>query len=574
MSEHIIEFKDFSFQYKIQKKPTLKNINLTIDRGEKILILGPSGCGKSTLVNCMNGIIPFSHPGKITGSLKVAGLETREGSIFQLSQYVGTVLQDTDAQFIGLSVGEDMAFSMENRAVPRPEMVERVKRNAMTVGMQDFLDHVPFRLSGGLKQTAAIGGVLDETVEILLFDEPLASLDPYTGQRAIELIDELSSKGYTVVIIEHRLEDVLHRSVDRIVLMSEGEIVSDTTPDKLLKSDLLSRYGIREPLYISAMKHAGCGIQQMETLNNVHLIDLKDGDKEKLKKIFDGGVSPPQKPSGEAAVQVEHVSFAYDRKPVLRDVSFEIRKGEKIALIGSNGAGKSTMARLISGIEKLEEGRILLGGTDIKDMSIMQIGQKAGYVLQNPNQMLIKSTITEEVELALRAKNEKEAVIKKNVDEVLAACNLTKYRKYPVDVISYGQKKRVTIASVLVLKPEVLILDEPTAGQDLRSYTAIMEFMDRLNKELGIAIIFITHDLHLALEYMDRAIVFSDGRLIADDSVYKVLSDNEAVKRAHLKQTSLCTLADRMDLPAETVVNRFTRIEREARERRQAGNEQ
>lgn len=573
MSEHMIEFRDFSFQYKIQKKPTLKKINLTIDRGEKVLILGPSGCGKSTLVNCINGIIPFSHPGKITGSLKVAGKETKEESIFQLSQHVGTVLQDTDAQFIGLSVGEDMAFSMENIAMPRPQMVTRVMHNAAIVGMQDFLAHVPFRLSGGLKQTAAIGGVLDETVEILLFDEPLASLDPDTGQRTIELIDELSSRGYTVIIIEHRLEDVLHRSVDRVVLMSNGEIVSDTAPDELLKSDLLFRHGIREPLYISAMKHAGCDIQQIDAINNVQSMALRDGDKEKLKKFFAGETAQVRQPSGETAVQVKHVSFAYDKEPVLRDVSFEIKKGEKIALIGSNGAGKSTMARLICGIEKLSDGDIILGQTSIQDMSIMQIGQKVGYVLQNPNQMLIKSTIKEEVELALRAKNEKEAVIKERVDESLAACNLTKYRKYPVDVISYGQKKRVTIASILVLKPSVLILDEPTAGQDLRSYTAIMDFLDQLNRELGITIIFITHDLHLALEYMDRAVVFSNGRLVVDDSVYKVLSDSEVVKQAHLKQTSLCTLAARLDLPAETAVSRFTQAEREARERRPAAGE-
>lgn len=574
MGEEIITFKDFSFKYSIQKKPTLKHIDLQIHRGEKVLILGPSGCGKSTLISCINGIVPFSHAGEITGSLQVAGLETKEKSIFQLSQYVGTVLQDTDAQFIGLSVGEDMAFSMENRAVPRPEMVERVRHNAGIVGMQEFLAHVPFRLSGGLKQTAAIGGVLDENVEILLFDEPLASLDPHTGQRTIELIDELSAKGYTVLIIEHRLEDVLHRPVDRIILMSEGEIVSDTTPDALLKSGLLSRYGIREPLYISAMKHAGCDIQTLDELHDVHSIALEGEDRKQLENFFSGEVMPSPELPEEAIIRVEHVSFAYDKKPVLRDVSFTVRKGEKIALIGSNGAGKSTMARLISGIEKLEQGNILLDGTDIKDMSIMKIGQRVGYVLQNPNQMLIKSTVTEEAELALRARNEKEAVIRQNVSEALDACHLTRYRKYPVDVLSYGQKKRVTIASVLVFKPDVLILDEPTAGQDLRSYTAIMEFMDQLNRELGVAIIFITHDLHLALEYMDRALVFSGGQLVADDSVYRVLSDSQVVKRANLKQTSLCTLAERLGLPAETVVSRFTKAERTERERSVTGNEQ
>lgn len=565
MSTPIVEFKNFGFKYKSQSAPTLHDINLTIFKGEKVLILGPSGSGKSTLANCINGLNPFSYDGVITGSCKVAGMETKDASIFALSKVVGTVLQDSDAQFVGLSVGEDIAFALENQSMPRKEMLPKVEWAASVVGMSDFLMHVPYELSGGQKQKVALAGVLHGDVDLLIFDEPLAALDPRMGMTAVELIDRIhKEQNKTVVIVEHRLEDVLHRSVDRIVLMNEGRIVYDGVPDELLASDLLTRYGIREPLYIKAMKYAGCKLTPDQNLSDIQGMDLSPfEDKLKQQQLVKLEKYVPR--VGEEILKVQNVTFAYGKDPVLKNISFSVRKGEKVAFVGKNGAGKSTMAKLICGIIRPREGQVLINGTDYMKYSIKEIGEKIGYVMQNPNQMLVKDIIKDEVELAMLLRGKSREEIDEAVKKALKMCGLYPMRNWPVTAVSYGQKKRVTIASILVLQPDIIILDEPTAGQDYRHYTEIMEFLDELNREYGITIIFITHDMHLAIQYTDRAIVFSEGELVADDSVFRVLSNDEVIKRANLKQTSLYTLAMRLGLDPEAYIEHFINYERMVR---------
>jgi len=567
MKQTVIKFENFGFQYKVQQKPTLYDINLEIRKGEKVLILGGSGSGKSTLVNCINGLIPFSNEGTITGSVKVMDQETRELSIYKLSKNVGTVLQDSDAQFVGLSVAEDIAFAMENDARPRSEMVPIVQQHAATVGMQEFLQAVPFDLSGGQKQKVAIAGVLGSDVNILIFDEPLAALDPQMGQTAVELIDDLSrDEDRTILIIEHRFEDVLHRRVDRVVLMSEGRIVADMTPEELLKSKLLLEHGIREPLYITAMKYAGCSIDDNENLCDIHTLQFTEDNKQKLLDFFSTAPEAHAAAGGEEVIRFDHVDFAYDRgKNVVNDVSFSIKKGERIAVVGRNGAGKSTVAKLICGVARPNKGSITINGADSQKMSIKEIGEHIGYVMQNPNQMIIKDTIKAEVEYALTIRNVSREELIEKATAALNACSLFPMRNWPVDTVSYGQKKRITVASILVLEPDVLILDEPSAGQDYRSYTEIMKFIDVLSREYGKTILFITHDMHLALENTDRALVFSDSRLVADDTISAVLADTDVIERASLKQTSLYTLATRLGLSPEAVTRRFIEHERKVR---------
>lgn len=562
--ETVIKFENFGFQYKVQSIPTLYDINLEIHKGEKVLIIGGSGSGKSTLINCINGLIPFSYEGTITGSLKINGKETKEASIYQLSKEVGTVLQDSDAQFVGLSVAEDIAFAMENEAIPRAQMVPIVEEHAATVGMQDFLNAVPFDLSGGQKQKVGIAGVLGADVDILIFDEPLAALDPKMGETAIELIDQLAEeKNRTIIIVEHRLEDVLHRRVDRIVLMADGRIIADATPDQLLKGNLLREYGIREPLYITAMKYAGCSLEGNSSLSSIDNIIFSDDNIEKLHRFFESEVSSTEPQLEEEIIKFEDVSFSYEPSmKVLKDVNFSIRKGERIAVVGKNGAGKSTAAKLICGICSPDSGKIIIDNKDTKNLSIKEIGEVVGYVMQNPNQMIVKDTIKGEVEYALTLRNFKKEQIIQRATEALNACSLYPMRNWPVDTVSYGQKKRITVASILVLQPKVLILDEPSAGQDYRSYTEIMKFLEKLNKELGIAIVFITHDMHLALENTDRAIVFTDGELIKDDKTFAVLADDNTIQRANLKQTSLYKLAQKLQLQPEKVIRHFIDYEK------------
>lgn len=564
--EPIISFQNFGFKYKTQSSPTLVDINLDIYPGQKVLILGASGSGKSTLCNCINGLIPFSFEGEISGTLTVCGRETKKASIFELSQSVGTVLQDSDAQFVGLSVGEDIAFAMENICMPRSEMVPLVEKNASIVGMKDFIDHVPFELSGGQKQKVAIAGVFANDVKVLIFDEPLAALDPQMGMTAVSLIDDLAKdKDRTILIIEHRLEDVLYRPVDRIILMGGGRIVADMTPDELLKSTLLKEHGIREPLYITAMKYAGCSLEGNKNLCSLEDLAFTPENETKLKTFFTSQYTPLKESEAEPVIEFDHVSFSYDhQKNVLTDINFQIRKGERIAIIGKNGAGKSTAAKLLCGLIRPSQGQIRLKGGDIRDLSIKEIGEIVSYVMQNPNQMLVKDIIKDEVGLALKIRGRSEEAITAMTEKVLKACNLYKMRNWPVDSISYGQKKRVTVASMMALEPEVLVLDEPTAGQDFRSYTDIMEFVNTLNREFGITILFITHDMHLAIENTERAIVFSDGELIAADRVCSVLANEKIIERASLKQTSLYRLAVKLGLDPESVIEHFISYERSA----------
>ena len=563
----IIEFKDYTFKYRSQVEPTLRHVNLTIYAGEKVLIVGPSGSGKSTLAHCINGLVPFSFPGESTGSLSVKGKDPAKEGIFGMSKLVGTVLQDTDGQFIGLTVAEDIAFALENDCVPQEELFPRVDEVAETVDVKSLLDHAPTELSGGQKQRVSMAGVMIDDVDILLFDEPLANLDPATGKRAIDLIDKISkTTGKTVLIIEHRLEDALYRDVDRIVVVGDGEIVADRKPDELLCTDVLEKEGIREPLYITALKHAGCTVKAESLPQHIESMDLAPY-REKVRGWYQKAQLPPERKQTEPVLEVKDLSFSYvPGKKVLQDIHFRIEKGEMLSIVGKNGAGKSTLSNLICGFINPDQGEILLEGSDISGLSIKERGEVIGLVMQNPNQMISKPMIFDEVALGLTVRGVPEEEIRERVNETLKICGLYPFRNWPVSALSFGQKKRVTIASILVMNPRVLILDEPTAGQDFRHYTEIMEFLKDINERLGITIIMITHDMHLMLEYTDRAIVIADGRMIADDAPARVLTDRDIADRAYLKETSLYELAVKCGISdASGFVERFIHFEREER---------
>lgn len=563
----IIEFKDYTFKYRSQVEPTLYNIDLAVYPGEKVLIVGPSGSGKSTLAHCINGLVPFSFPGESSGTLTVGGQDPSKAGIFGMSKLVGTVLQDTDGQFIGLTVAEDIAFALENDCVEQAEMFSKVDEVAEIVDVKTLLSHAPTELSGGQKQRVSMAGVMIDDVDILLFDEPLANLDPATGKKAIDLIDKISrTTGKTVLIIEHRLEDALYRDVDRIVVVGDGRIVADRKPDELLCTDILEKEGIREPLYITALKHAGCEILQDTHPQHIESMDLSPY-KEKVQAWFRKAKLPPARPGKESALEVLDLDFSYiTGNPVLRNIDFKIGKGEMLSIVGKNGAGKSTLSNLVCGFISPDRGSILLGGTDISSKSIKERGEVIGLVMQNPNQMISKPMIYDEVALGLAVRGVPEEEVKERVYETLKICGLYPFRNWPISALSFGQKKRVTIASILVMNPEVLILDEPTAGQDFRHYTEIMEFLKEINDRLGITIIMITHDMHLMLEYTDRAIVIADGELIADDIPANVLTSETIADKAYLKKTSLYDLAVKCDIPDPSgFVERFIYFEREER---------
>ena len=561
----VITFENFSFQYFSQAEPTLHDINLTIYEGEKVLLVGPSGSGKSTLGHCINGLIPFSYRGEMKGSVKVAGLETREGNLFELSKKVGTVLQDSDGQFIGLTVGEDIAFSLENDCVEEKEMKETVQKVADMVDMGKLLKSSPFELSGGQKQRVAFAGVMVDDVDVLLFDEPLANLDPATGKTAIDLIDRIQKQSQkTVVIIEHRLEDVLYRHVDRIVVVAEGRIVADMTPDELMATQQLSELGIREPLYVTAMKYAGISITPQMRAGQLQTLVIDDEIRRKIQAWCEKPV-PTGRPAGEEILAVKHLSFQYTKsRKILQDVNFSIKSGEMVSIVGTNGAGKSTLAKVICGFVTEDAGEILFEGKSLKGQTIKERSQYISYVMQNPNQMICKPMIFDEVALGLRIRGElSEEEIRERVEHALKICGLYPFRKWPVSALSFGQKKRVTIASMLVMNPKVLILDEPTAGQDYRHYTEIMEFLKELNQQ-GVTIILITHDMHLMLEYTPHAIVINGGKKIGDSTAVDILTNEEIANAASLKLTSLYEFGLKLGLKdPQGLVQHFIDYERE-----------
>ena len=542
MKEAMIELKDFSFQYKAQSEPTLKNLNLTIYKGEKVLIVGPSGSGKSTIGQCLNGIIPNIYKGTSSGQFLIQGKEAFDLSIYEKSHLVSTVLQDTDGQFIGLSVAEDLAFALENDMVDLGTMKERVQSWAERLDLMKLLDHRPQDLSGGQKQRVSLAGVLIDESPILLFDEPLANLDPKSGQDIIDLIDQIhEEQGTTTIIIEHRLEDVLYRPVDRVILINQGQVLFNGQPDELLRTTLLAENGIREPLYLTTLRQLGQDINQLEHLDRLEDIELTGVNRSIPEATF------TKTGEAEELLKLEQISFAYQKDhPILKNISLSIPKGQRLAIVGKNGAGKSTLAKAICGFIATE-GQYTSRGEDIKQESVKERAERVGYVLQNPNQMISTNMIFDEVALGLRLRGVAEEDIKERVYQVLKTCGLYEFRKWPISALSYGQKKRVTIASILVLGPEILVLDEPTAGQDQRNYTEIMEFLDSL-QEKGHTIVMITHDMQLMLDYSDRALVVSDGQILADLSPAELFTHPDILQEANLKETSIFALANRLGM--------------------------
>lgn len=535
-----ISFNQFTFQYDAQAEATLKDISFDIVKGEKVLILGPSGSGKSTLAQCLNGIIPNIHKGQAQGQVRIAGQNIFKQSIYDKSQLVSTVLQDPDGQFIGLTVAEDLAFALENDCADQSEMKDKVALWAERLDLTSLLNHRPQDLSGGQKQRVSLAGVLIDESPILLFDEPLANLDPKSGQETIDLIDKIHKEvGATTIIIEHRLEDVLYRPVDRILLVNDGTLLFNGIPDELLSSTLLLENGIREPLYVTVLRQLGFDTRDAQNLSQLDALDLSD------LVLPDRVLKDKRDSSSDSILKVEGLSVSYGDNPaIIDDMSFSLKKGERLAIVGKNGAGKSTLAKALCGFVP-SQGKLTYKGQDISQDSITERSERIGFVLQNPNQMISQTMIFDEVALGLRLRGIEETEVEERVHEVLKTCGLYSFRKWPISALSFGQKKRVTIASILVLKPEIIILDEPTAGQDYKTYTDIMNFLDSLQKQ-GHTIVMITHDMQLMLEYSDRCLVVVEGKIIADDNPVTILNQKDLLESANLKQTSLYTLGQKL----------------------------
>lgn len=559
-----IKFENFTFKYKSQQEPTLKNINFEAKKGEKIVIIGPSGSGKSTLAKAINSQIPNTFDGDITGKVIILGKDIENSTIFDISLLVGTVLQDTDGQFVGLTVAEDIAFSLENDNVSQDLMKATVSKWADRLEISNLLDHKPNQISGGQKQRVSLAGVLVSDTPILLLDEPLANLDPASGMATMKLIDQLNQKyNYTIIVIEHRLEEALNLNPDRIMVVDEGQILMDTSPSEILKSDILEKIGVRKPLYINALQYAGLDLSKITNLGSFENTDLNQDQLVLVKNWADKIEISKELRENNEILRVDKLSFAYEKNnQILHDVNFTINKGEVVSIVGPNGAGKSSLAKLLCGFLRPTAGQIILNNTDTINLSIKEIAENIGYVLQNPNAMISKTNVKEEVGFGLKLRGASDEKIEEECEKILKICGLYPFRNWPISALSYGQKRRVTIASILILNPQVIILDEPTAGQDYRHYTEIMEFIQKLNQEYKLTILMISHDMHLIQEYTQRTLVFADGTLLADTSPKALFSNVNLLNHASLAETSLSKLARSIGYDPEEFIEKFISYER------------
>lgn len=521
----MIEFKDYTFQYRNQKEPALRNINLTICPGERILVAGPSGSGKSTLAYCMNGLVPFLFAGKSSGTVTVMGENPAKAGVLKMSRTVRTVLQDADSQFVGRTVAEDIAFILENEGMRQEEMVFRVKKMAEAVGAESFLERVPAELSRGQRQRVAMAGALAEEAEVFLLDSPLSGLDPDARKHILGLIGEISRrKNSTVIMIEQQAEEVLSWKADRMIIMEGGRIAAEGKPERLLNEGIGRDYGFRRP-FCTVPSRQGSG-QAAE-----------DGDAGRKEDMPSHSC---RKRAGQAVLSVKNLYFSYEEGvPVLQHIHFDIGKGETVSLIGKNGGGKSVIGEIICGFRKPVRGSVTFRGKDMLSKTVKERGEKIGLVTQTPAQMLSGGTVYKAVAAGLMTRGIPKREAKERIDRVLEVCGLLPFAGQKISALSFGEKKRVMIASVLVSNPEVIILDDPTTGLDNRHCAKIMEYLQKLKKECGTVIVLITQDMHLASEYSDRAIVVADGHLLADGTAAKVLADEVIVRKACLGQGML-----------------------------------
>ncbi|MCM6837451.1 ABC transporter ATP-binding protein [Leuconostoc mesenteroides] len=546
MVEPFIDFQHVTFKYHAQSEPTLHDVSFQIYPGEKVLIAGASGSGKTTLLRLLNGLIPQAYQGDITGELTINGKKILNQSLFDLSLQAGTVLQDSDAQFVGMTVAEDIAFSLENDNQPIKIVREKVAKWANRFGLGKRLTLAPQSLSGGQKQRTAMAGVLVDEGDLLLFDEPLASLDPAAGAAAMALIDELQQdRNMTVVVIEHRIEDVLRAHVDRVIVMAHGRIVANDTPTAIIQAGVLSANGLDEPLYIQLLRRAGVPVNKIP-----HVADVEKVDVPNFRDQIETLAEPVQTVThDDKQLLVQNLTFAYDQQePLFENLSTSIHEGEILGIVGKNGSGKTTLSHLLTGFLTPSGGDIQLDGRSLLSDSIKERADHIGYVLQNPNHMITKATVFDEVASGLRLRNIDEEQVTERVREMLQLVDLDGMRNWPISALSFGQKKRLTIAAVLVLKPEILILDEPTAGQDATHTSQLLSFLQNINITNHTTIIIITHDMHLLANFVQRALVVVDGQILADTTPAELLANEALVDAASLRTTSIYRLAQRLSI--------------------------
>ena len=531
MTDLPLVVENLSFRYRRRDELAIENISFELHPGQVMLIAGSSGCGKTTLMRCINGLIPHTYQGEMTGDIRLFGKSVKNLAMAEISQSVGTVLQDPERQILGSYVLNEVAFGLESLGLPREEIIPRVEKALDRLGILHLRDRETFSASGGEKQKIALAGVLAMEPKILLLDEPLASLDPVSAYEALQAFRGLADEGYSVMLVEHRVEDVLAIRPEVALYIDEGKVIYQGETHGML--NVVDHRRIKLPAEIVVERTRGMAVRPFEA-------------------------APRQTSDGDAPlVQFEDVHFRYakDLPNVLQGVNFSVRKGDVIAILGHNGSGKTTLVKHALGLLKPTDGRVLLDGQETSAMTVAQAAHTVGYVFQSPTQMLFAPTVEEELSFGPKNLGMPAETIARNVDWAIETVNLKSELKTPPLALSFGQQKRISIAAILAMRSRILMMDEPTAGQDFWNYTA---FMDSILTMPGFdAIIFITHDLDLALTYATRILLVHGGRLAADGTPYDVLRDESLLRHCRVLPTSLL----RLNLEHYPRLGRFHRAE-------------
>jgi energy-coupling factor transporter ATP-binding protein EcfA2 len=522
-----------TFRYRDRHTPAITDISFTASAGEILLIAGASGCGKTTLIRAINGLVPRSYKGEIKGNLRIFGEDPSSWKLSRISQSVGTVLQDPERQILGTKVLNEVAFGLENLGLPRPEIRSRAQEALAILGIADLQDRDTFNLSGGEKQKVALAGVLAMRPRILLLDEPLASLDSASARESLDMIRILADEGLTVLLVEHRVEDVLRIRPDHVMYLSDGKVRYFGAASGL--SDVVDFHEVKLP-----------------APEIVRLAAMEPPGVESIPGRRIGSRTAP----GETLVRFEDVAFGYDDSPnVLEGVTLDIHAGDIVAVLGANGAGKTTLVKHAIGLLKPRTGRVLVGHHDTRTSSVAEIAQTIGYVFQSPSHMLFAPTVREELAFGPTNLKHPKDQIQKEVKAALKTVNLSDREEDPPLALSFGQQKRVSIAAILSMRSKILVMDEPTAGQDYQNY---IRFMDSI---LGLpdfeALLFITHDVDLAVIYANRVLLVSDGRVVADGAPEVVLRDLDRLEACRVVPSSLLML----NLEGPSAGRRFMRAE-------------
>jgi energy-coupling factor transporter ATP-binding protein EcfA2 len=518
--------KDLAFRYKSREEWAVRNVSFELAPGEFMLVAGSSGCGKTTVARCLNGLIPRSYKGEYSGSVQLNGRDVPKMSLVEIAQVIGTLLQDPERQIVASSVYSEIAFGPENLGLPAGEIKERIAEVAKRLKIENLIQRDTFALSGGEKQKIALAGVLAMRPSILLLDEPLASLDSASSFEAVQLFRRLADEGTTILMIEHRVEDALLARPDRLLYMSGGE-VGYLGPVNRIPTEI-SHHEVKLP--------AEWVIERIRQTN----------------EPADAPTLPP-KASRErpALIEFNQVSFAYGDGPLVLDgIDLKVYPGDQIAILGPNGAGKSTLVKHAIGLLKPTHGQVLIDGIDSRKITVAQNARSVGYVFQSPTHMLFAPTVREELGFGPNNLNFSPAEIKLNTDESVAALNLTGLEEFSPLGLSFGQQKRTTIAAVLAMRSKILILDEPTAGQDYANYTRFMKTLCDVGTQGGqsvltanfAATVFITHDLDLAITYANRVVLLGGKKILADGTPEEVLQNYDLLAQGRIRPTSLLDL--------------------------------